>query len=102
MGLLLALVIGVAIGFAARVALPRLAPRRRDVAIILTSVGAVLGALARTVHTTVSGAPDHLSPGSVLAPLAGALTILIAFVLLPRVAPSLTVRLPGRDDVSSR
>jgi hypothetical protein len=93
-GLLIATVLGGAIGGIARRAWPAHTPRRLDVACILASVGAALGVLSGII----TGAPwaGRLSPGSAGAAIAGAAAILVAFAALPRTAPTLTRALPGR------
>ena len=98
MGLVLALVVGAAIGGAARLTLLRYVPRRTDVAIILASVGAALGILAKVMTTGTWNAVFDASPGIAIAGAIGAAVILLAFHLLPRIAPSLIESLPGRDD----
>jgi hypothetical protein len=93
-GLLIAIVLGFAVGAIARRAWPAHTPRRLDVASILASVGAMLGVLAGII----AGAPWawRFSPGSAGAAFAGAAAILVAFAALPRTAPSPTSALPGR------
>ena len=86
------------IGGAARAVTPRLAPRRADVAIILAAVGAALGALAHAITGWNWRVLTGFSPGIALAAATGAVAILIAFRVLPRALPSLTLALPGRDD----
>lgn len=85
MGIPLALAIGAAIGALARAFLPGVAPRRLDVAIILAAVGAMCAALTASVLDVAPLA--EASPGSALRAAAGAVAILLAFVLVPRVAP---------------
>jgi uncharacterized membrane protein YeaQ/YmgE (transglycosylase-associated protein family) len=100
MGVLIAVLLGAVIGGVARVALPRHTPRRIDVATILAAVGATLGVLAGSVI----GAPwvSRLSAGTFAATALGASAILTAFDVLPRTAPSLTRKLPGRTPTSGR
>jgi hypothetical protein len=96
-GLLLALAVGAAIGGAARVAAPRHVPRRADVAIILAAVGAALGTLGHAISRWNWDALARFSPGTAIASAAGSIAVLLAFDVLPRVAPAMTAALPGRD-----
>jgi uncharacterized membrane protein YeaQ/YmgE (transglycosylase-associated protein family) len=99
---LLALAVGAAIGGAARVVAPRHVPRRAHVAIILAAVGAALGTLGYAISRWNWDALAHLSPGTAIASAAGAIAVLLAFDVLPRVAPAMPAALPGRDDQVER
>lgn len=102
MGPLYILAIGAVVGAGARLLVGRRAPRRIDVAMILAAVGAGLGALGYAMSTDRWSAIMHFSPGMAVAAIVGATMILLAFRVLPRVAPSLVHALPGRDQAVRR
>jgi hypothetical protein len=97
--LLLAILLGAAIGGAARAVAPRRMPRRFDVATILAAVGAALGTLGYIISSAVWSL--QFSTGILAAAAAGAIVILIAYALLPVLAPSITRALPGRSSTPS-
>ena len=102
MGLLLTLAIGAAIGGVARAIAPHRVPRRADVRIISSVVGALLGFLGLAISQWNWAGLTRLSTGSAVASGLGAIALLLAFDLAPRVAPSVINELPGRDPVAKR
>jgi uncharacterized membrane protein YeaQ/YmgE (transglycosylase-associated protein family) len=94
MVLLLSILLGGVIGGVARIAAPHRMPRRLDVATILAGVGAALGALG----FVISRVPWtlHAAQGTLIAATIGAVAILLAYAVLPPLAPALTRVLPGR------
>lgn len=101
-GVLLALVVGAAIGEVARAIAPHHVPRRADVRIISSVVGALLGGLGLAISRWSWEDLTRLSTGSAVASALGAIAMLLAFHVCPRIVPSVTQSLPGRGPVVKR
>ena len=97
MGLLLALATGTAIGVASRAIAPHRVPQRADVRIISSVVGALLGFLGLAISRWHWDGLTRVSTGIAVASALGAIAMLLAFDVVPRVAPPVTEALPGRD-----